>query len=63
MQQPRSGDRNGQSVADAQHAWETGSLARVLDRYPERRERFASTSVETKRLYIRIRGEAGSAVQ
>ena len=45
----RNGDR--EAVADAQRVWEAGSLARVLDRYPERRERFAASSVETKGLY------------
>ena len=61
MQQPKTqgetaGDGegcspNGRSVSEAQTAWEAGALARLLDRYPERRERFASSSAETKRLY------------
>jgi methylmalonyl-CoA mutase N-terminal domain/subunit len=59
---PGRGETNGRSpngaapeqVTQAQHAWESGALARVLERFPERRERFASSSVETRRLYTPV---------
>jgi methylmalonyl-CoA mutase N-terminal domain/subunit len=49
-----NGTESQQQVAQAQQAWESGALARVLERFPERRERFASSSVETRRLYTAV---------
>ncbi len=41
----------GDSIRAAMDEWEQGALARVLDRYPERRQSFATSSAETKRVY------------
>jgi methylmalonyl-CoA mutase N-terminal domain/subunit len=44
-------ERTEAEIRDAQQQWESGALARVLERYPERRERFATSSAEARRVY------------
>ena len=49
MMKPGSGDDS--SLRTAAERWEQGTVAKVLQRFPERRASFTSSSVETKRLY------------
>ena len=49
MMKPASGDRS--SLHTAVEHWEQGTVAKVLQRFPERRPSFTSSSAETKRLY------------
>ncbi len=49
MMKPGSGDDS--SLRAAAERWEQGAVAKVLQRFPERRASFTSSSVETKRLY------------
>ncbi|MEE8422568.1 MAG: methylmalonyl-CoA mutase family protein [Dehalococcoidia bacterium] len=48
-EQAHTASSNG--IRSAQEAWEQGSLARVLERYPERRSSFSTSSAPTKRIY------------
>ena len=47
----RTNGISGDGIRAAMDEWEQGALARVLDRYPERRQSFATSSAETKRVY------------
>ncbi len=47
----RTNGTSGDGIRAAMDEWEQGALARVLDRYPERRQSFATSSAETKRVY------------
>ena len=49
MMKPGSGDDS--SLRIAADRWEQGTVAKVLQRFPERRATFASSSVETRRVY------------
>ena len=49
MMKPGSGDDS--SLRTAADRWEQGTVAKVLQRFPERRPSFSSSSVETKRVY------------
>ncbi len=49
MMKPGSGDHS--SLRAAAERWEQGTVAKVLQRFPERRSTFSSSSVETKRVY------------
>jgi methylmalonyl-CoA mutase N-terminal domain/subunit len=48
-EQARAGASNG--IRSARQAWEQGPLARVLERYPERRRSFSTSSATTERIY------------
>ena len=39
------------AIAEAQDAWEQGALAKVLKRFPERREEFRTSSADARRFY------------
>ena len=39
------------AIAEAQGAWEQGALAKVLKRFPERREEFRTSSADARRFY------------
>jgi len=49
MMKPATGDAS--SLRAAAERWEQGTVAKVLQRFPERRASFTASSVETKRLY------------
>jgi methylmalonyl-CoA mutase, N-terminal domain len=49
MMKPGPGDHS--SLRAAAERWEQGTVAKVLQRFPERRTTFSSSSVETKRVY------------
>ena len=39
------------AIAEAQDTWEQGALAKVLQRFPERREEFRTSSADAQRFY------------
>ena len=39
------------AIAEAQDSWEQGALAKVLKRFPERREEFRTSSADARRFY------------
>ena len=49
---------DGAATREALEAWEQTTLADAIERYPERRKRFASSSAERKRLYTPLDVEA-----
>ncbi|MEZ4504152.1 MAG: methylmalonyl-CoA mutase family protein [Dehalococcoidia bacterium] len=46
--------RGVEEISAAQREWEESALAKVLQRFPERRSEFRSTSAETKRVYTPV---------
>jgi len=50
-QQAERTQSDAAAVSDAQREWEERVLNRVLDRFPERRKEFRSSSAETRRVY------------
>ena len=44
-------EQRATAIGEARDAWEEGALARVLERFPERRPAFRTSSAEAKRFY------------
>ena len=50
-QEPPEDGAESEAIRGAMEDWEQGSLAQVLDRFPEREQEFRSSSAETQRVY------------